>query len=211
MGYKVEIEVIRRGHYPKGGGLVTVKTHPISRLKPINRVRRCDVVEIQGISHAVKLPSHVAQRQAKAAEDYLKSKGYHKVNIDVETYELGKDPHLGPGSGIVLWAICSNGCILGSDALGAKGKPAEVVGREAAEGIVRELESGMCFDSHMADMLIPYIALAEGLSLIGVSNLTLHALTNIEITERILGVKFEIDGKEGSPSKIGVKGLGYGP
>ena len=209
MGYTVDIKVIRRGHYPRGGGVVEVRTEPINALKAVNRVRRGEVTEIQGVSHAVRLPSHVARRQAEAAKRYLSERGYGRVEIDLEFYEADKDPHLGPGSGIVLWALSDNGCILGADALGARGKPAEEVGREAAEKMVNELKTGMAFDRHMADMLIPYLALAEGSSIVGVSSLTLHALTNISLTELILGVKFKVEGGKDSPSIVRVEGLGF--
>ncbi|WP_243680133.1 RNA 3'-terminal phosphate cyclase [Vulcanisaeta souniana] len=147
----------------------------------------------------------MAHRQANSAREYLVKAGV-KVPIDiaVETYEQGKDPHLGPGSGIVLWAVSSKGLIKGADALGERGgKPAEAVGEEAAKGLLGNLRSGMALDEYMGDMVIPYMALA-GNSVVGISRITLHALTNIYIVEKILGVKFEVSGKEGKPGLIRV-------
>jgi len=109
----------------------------------------------------------------------------------------------------VIWAISDKGLILGADALGEKGKPAEQVGEEAARKLIEEINSGMAFDRHMGDMLIPYIALADGYSKIGVSKLTLHTITNIHITEKLTGVKFKVNGKEGEKGIIEVQGIGY--
>lgn len=94
--------------------------------------------------------------------------------------------------------------IKGADALGERGgKPAEVVGEEAARNLLENLRSGMALDEHMGDMVIPYMALAGG-GVVGVSKITLHALTNIYIVERVLGVRFEVSGKEGEPGIIKV-------
>jgi RNA 3'-terminal phosphate cyclase (ATP) len=150
----------------------------------------------------------VGERQARIAEDILREAGYSDVKIDVEGYDVGKDPHLGPGSGIVVYAETGSGAIIGSDALGEKGKPAERVGSEAAENLLSEIRSGMPVDKHMADMLIPYMAVAKGQSRILTSEITLHTLTNIRITELIAEVKFTVNGEMGKPGSIQVDGIG---
>ncbi len=209
MGVEAEIKVFRRGHYPRGGGHVRLIVNPVDKLKPIVDVELSKIIEIRGISHCVKLPKHVAERQAKSAEEYLRRNISVPIRIELEYYPPEKDPHLGPGSGIVLWAISDKGQIVGADALGEKGKPAEEVGREAAEKLINELRTGKPFDSHMADMLIPYIALADGYSKIGISKLTLHTITNIYVVEKILGVKFNVNGEQDKPAIIEVSGIGY--
>ena len=128
MGYHVRIEVRRRGHYPRGGGHVISMTQPVKTLKPLTALERGKIVEIRGLSHCVKLPRHVAERQARSAEKVLKEAGFDNVKIDLEWYPPGRDPHLGPGSAIVLWAITDKGFIIGADALGERGKRAEIVG-----------------------------------------------------------------------------------
>ncbi|NPA70216.1 MAG: RNA 3'-terminal phosphate cyclase [Crenarchaeota archaeon] len=210
LGVKAEVIVYRRGHYPRGGGHVKLIVEPVDHLNSIVDVERGEVKEIRGRSHCVKLPKHVSERQARAAEEYLRSRGYKvPINIELEYYPPDRDPHLGPGSGIVLWAITDRDEILGGDALGEKGKPAEEVGREAAEKLVEDLSTNMAFDRHMGDMLIPYIALAEGYSKIGVAKLTLHTITNVHIVEKILNVKFKVQGEQDKPGVIEVNGIGY--
>ncbi len=208
MGYYPSISIVRRGHYPRGGGIVQVVSKPIEKLTPLNLIRRGRVVEIRGRSHCVKLPSHVAERQASSASRILREAGYRNISIDVEYYPPEKDPHLGPGSGIVLWALTSNESVLGADALGARGKPAEVVGREAATKLLEELKSEQALDSHLGDMIIPFLAIADGMSIVGTSKLTLHTITNIEVVRLILGVKVEVTGSLGEPGIIKVEGLG---
>lgn len=208
FGISISIDVKKRGHYPKGGGFVIARVKRIEEeLRPINLVRRSDIRSIKGRSHCVRLPSHVAFRQAKSAEEYLYKKLNIKPIIDVEYYEKSRDPHLGPGSGIVLYADCGNS-IIGSDSLGAKGKPAEKVGEEAASKLVEELYTWMSFDRHMGDMLIPYLSLACGRSKIGVSKLTLHTVTALEVTRIFLpNLKYSIEGELGKPSIITIEGI----
>ena len=208
MGFGVEVAVKRRGHYPKGGGYIVCRSEPVDTiLRPVNILERGKVKVIEGISHCVRLPSHVAIRQARAAQAFLSRQGFGKVEIKTEYYEPGKDPHLGPGSGIVLWAKCEKS-ILGADALGARGKPAEKVGEEAAAKLIEELATGRAIDRHLTDMLVPFMALASGKSAISSTKLTLHAETNIMLAEIMLGVKFNIRRVDGG-AIIEVQGLSF--
>ncbi|MEM1526899.1 MAG: RNA 3'-terminal phosphate cyclase [Ignisphaera sp.] len=208
LGYKIEVEVVRRGHYPRGGGIVRVRVNPTYRLESIDLVERGDIEFLGGRSHCVKLPSHVAERQAKAAKEYLLSKGFEKpINIDVEYYEPSKDFHLGPGSGIVVYSKTTNS-VLGGDALGMKGKPAEEVGREAAEKLFTELISGAAVDKHAGDMLVPLMSLAKGTSRITVSTITSHLLTALDVIKIVTGVEAYIKEYQGKGYLVQLSGLG---
>jgi len=206
MGYEINLTVNRRGHYPKGGGNVTVSSTPPRRLRSITLIKRDQLTSIQGVSHSVKLPSHVAQRQADAAKQILIKAGYNEPSVDVESY-VSDDPYTGPGSGITLVAIYANSSVIGADGLGERGKLAEQVGEEAARRLIEELNSQASVDRHMGDMIIPYMAVADGHSEISISQITTHALTNIHIAEIILKVKFQVNGNVGQAGRISVDGL----
>lgn len=217
FGFNITVILKRRGHYPRGGGEIEVVVEtPPGRLKPVELTDRGDIRAIEGISHCVKLPKHVAERQARAAtqtiREGLRRLGISNVpiNIELEWYERGKDPHLGPGSGVVVWALCENS-VLGGDSLGAKGKPAEIVGREAAQNLVEDLMTGKALDRHASDMLIPFAALADGASVLGGAKLTLHAYTNIEVVKKLVpeaSIEFVEGGKLEKPFMIQIKGVG---
>jgi len=207
MGYVGEIELVRRGHYPRGGGVVRARIEPAQKLRAIHLTEAGKVTCVAGISHCVRLPPHIATRQSHAAKQVLLQAGYD-ADIRVESYEPTGDPHLGPGTGITLWAETERGAILGGSCLGRPGKPAEQIGREAAEGLLNQLITGCAVDRYLTDQLISYMALADGRSEITSAELTLHTLTNIELVEKILGVKFEVVGQQGQPGKISVDGLG---
>jgi len=208
MGCEYQLKVLRRGHYPKGGGRVIMAITPPRQLRGIKLTSQDGIRRVRGISHCVKLPRHVAERQAKTAKDILERAGYPDVKIDVEWCAPEKDHHLGPGSGILLYADTNSDTIIGCDALGEKGKPAERIGSEAAENLVSEAKTRMPVDKHMADMLIPYMAVAKGSSRIMTSQITLHTLTNIQITELLTEVNFRVEGELGKPGSIEVEGIG---
>ena len=86
--------------------------------------------------------------------------------------------------------------------MGERGKRAELVGEEAARNIIKELESTSTVDVHLADQLIPYIALADGKSEMKVREITKHLETNMYVTKKFLDVGFRIN-EEGGVFLIG--------
>jgi RNA 3'-terminal phosphate cyclase (ATP) len=210
FGLRFSVKLEKRGHYPRGGGLVRVSVPaPPRKLQPAVLAERGNIVMVEGISHSVRLPRHVAERQAQSATRELERVlGSVPIHIDVEWYEPDRDPHLGPGSGIVLWAITDKS-ILGGDSLGAPKKPAEEVGKEAALKLLEDLATRKALDRHASDMLILYAALACGESVLGGSSLTMHAWTVIHVIERVLPevtVSFEEGGKVGRPFIVKITG-----
>src|SRR5438034_4567249 len=71
IGYLGDLEIVRRGQYPKGGGLVRFSTRGPSTLQALTHGHFGSVSKIYGISHATALPRHVAERQADAARKGL--------------------------------------------------------------------------------------------------------------------------------------------
>jgi len=197
MGLKVELELRRRGHYPRGGGLVVGRVEPWEERKPIAALEWNRIKKFGGISHATNLPAHVAERQAKAAEERIK--GLYSLPVEIER-EVSRS--LGPGSGIVVWAE-TDSLRLGGDALGKRGKPAEVVGREAADELLGQLTSRKAVDKFLGDQLIPFLAFAGGE--IGVVEITNHLTTNVWVVEKFLGKTFTVEGDVGSPGTVRVE------
>jgi len=193
MGCEVHIDLRSRGYYPKGAGLVDVHVAPAHKIKGIMVGKREQRGIINGISHSRGLPTHVAERQARAAKRILREAGY-ETELKTEIANGGK---MTTGSGITLWSGYKSG-----SALGERGKRAELVGEEAAGTIIKELESAATVDVHLADQLIPYIALAEGKSEIKVREMTKHLETNIYITQKFLKVEFKVEKEETDKGKV---------
>ncbi len=203
FGYRAELQCVKRGYYPRGGGIVFARLNPVDHLASINLAKGGDISKIEGIAHISQLPDHVARRMAHSATRELISAGFSKVHIRSE-----RSDSLSVGGGITLWAIFESGDAVGASRLAKRGVPAEQIGREAARDLISQFRTGAPVDKYLADQLIPYMALATGKSTIYCSEMTLHTVTNIALVERILGVKFRIDGELGKPAVIQVEGLG---
>ena len=210
LGYRFTVRVRRRGHYPRGGGIVEVTVpSPPRGFKARSFTERGELVEARVRSHAVRLPRHVAERQARSASEVLRRELGVEPKVEIEWYEPGRDPHLGPGSGVLAWLVFEE-TVMGGDSIGKRGKPAEQVGREAAEQLVEDYRTGAALDRHASDMLPVYLALAEGDSLIHGAMLTSHAHTVLELLKLIVeGYSYEIlEGGPGRPFKARIRGAG---
>ncbi len=191
MELKTKLDVQKYGYYPKGMGGTSLEVEPCSELKPLRLETFGSIEEVKGTSVCTFLADRkVAERQAKAANKILSAHGYE---AQIEVVNDMSNP-LQKGSSIVLWAKTSTDALLGGDAIGELRKLSEVVGREAAENLVKEIEAEATVDTHLADMLVPYVALAKGESTYLCRSITEHLDTNIWLAQQILGVKFEVNG-----------------
>jgi RNA 3'-terminal phosphate cyclase (GTP) len=198
MGYKADMSINREGFYPKGGAEVEITVHPVEGLRPIRLEERGEIKNIRGLSIAGNLPRHVAGRQAEAAKKVLNNKGF---DMNIETHDVHT---LSAGTIIVLWAECGHS-ILGANAIGERGVPAEKVGQAAATELLQSIDSGAALDRYMSDQILPFMALAGGKSSVTAEEVTEHCMTNIAVTERLLGVKFRVDNDK---KRIEVEGIG---
>ncbi len=205
MNYQGMVEIEKRGYYPRGGGRINTNLLPVRKLTSLCLKKAQETPKIFGLSHCGFLPRHVAERQANAATNTLSQGGYMIETIEIEH----RSDTLSPGSGISLWTSKQNNRIIGADALGQRKLKAEVVGEQAATSLIQELKTSAPVDVHQADMIIPYIALAEGESSLFVSELAMHTLTNIHVVEKFLNIKFDVKGEVGTPAHISVKGIGF--
>jgi RNA 3'-terminal phosphate cyclase (ATP) len=188
-GLDASITVHKYGYYPKGMGEVTLTVMPCRYLQPLKLESFGKLKSIKGVSVCTFLAERkVAERQAKAASDYLSKNGYAS-NIQVVN---DRSNPLQKGSSIVLWVETDTGAVMGADAIGELGKTSEAVGREAAEKLYTEISAVPTVDVHLADLLIPYMALAEGASTFSTRTISDHLEANIWLAEKMLGVRFNV-------------------
>ena len=197
-----ELKLTRRGYYPKGQGSIDLIITPkfskknIKKAKPYSLIDQGTLVQVKGVSHCSKdlADARVAERQAQAAEEAIKSLGC-PVQIRVECCDS-----ISTGSGIILWAIFSKDeesdmvlhpIRIGADMLGEKRVSSEQVGKKAAESLLQEIKSGAPVDAHLCDNLIPFLAIVGGK--IRTSAITDHTRANIYAVEQFFGKLYDID------------------
>lgn len=195
MGVKIEPKVLRAGYYPKGGGKVMVKVHPFRKIEPATWIECGEVRRIDSWSFASKEleRADVAERQMR---------GFEEIFSKVDCRDVQYVDTLSVGTSITAHAHCNT--VIGASSLGERGKPAEKVGKECGNLLKKELDTKACLDSHMADQILPYLAMAaeNGESKVRVTEVTNHAKTNIWVIEKFLPVKFKIQGSIISCGKL---------
>ncbi len=185
MGIQAKFTIKKHGFYPVGGSGVDFGVDPVKEIKPINLTDPGEVVKINGLSIASESlrDRDVADRQIRGFRRIIrKEKGVEIKPVYVEA--------ACPGSVFVVWAETSTGCILAGDSVGEIRKPSEVIGEEAAFRLREEMEYKTTVGDHLADQLIPFMALAKGRSEIIAPSLSEHIKTNIWLCEKFLGSKF---------------------
>ena len=188
MGLKASLTIKKFGYYPKGMGEVILNVYKNSELTSIRLDNFGEIDEVGGISVCTFLEKQkVAARQAETAKNIMKNNGYNP-NINIVNDKSNPQQK---GSSLVLWAKTNTGVLLGGDAIGELRKSSEAVGREAAENLLKETRQKTTVDEHLADMLVPYIALANGKSVYLTRRLTEHLETNIWLVEKILDTKIQ--------------------
>lgn len=186
MGLSVNVTVLRRGYYPRGGGEIEVSLPPVKQLLPLSLDTPGTVHEIEGIIHTANLPGHIAERMRQAALHKLN--GFEKAHIDCQ--RLGRNEAIGQGGTIVLWARTPR-VLLGAAATAERGVPAERIGGEAAQALSDEISAGATVDIHASDQLLIYLALAQGASRLLLRSFTSHAQTTLWLLRQFLPLRFQ--------------------
>jgi RNA 3'-phosphate cyclase len=168
LGIRFSARAVRRGYYPRGGGQVIVNVEPCEALRPLQLTEPPRVEGVDLTSRCALLPRHVAERQIASAAAELEEKGL-RIGRKLITEESADSP----GSSILV-SSSDGSFFLGSDELGARGRPSEEVGRAAAERFASFARSGACVDDNLADMLAPLLSLASGPSALRAARVSKH-------------------------------------
>jgi RNA 3'-terminal phosphate cyclase (ATP) len=192
------------GFYPRGGGEVEAHITPV-KTKPLGSFgspEKKAIWAVRGVSAVANLPLTIAERQRSAAMEVLRELSL-SVEIDVASVPS-------PGTGTFLFLEAEGDrCRAGFSAIGVRGKRAEAVGKEAASAFLQYYRSPGCIDPHLADQIVPYLALAGGSSSFTTTEVTAHLLTNLAVIERFVPSKSRVEGPVGSSGRVTIEGIGF--
>ena len=187
IGPKFSVDVLKRGYYPKGGGLVQCTIKPCKTPGTIELLAT-RYLEPNIISVCSQLPAHVAKRQISSALIALEKKG-----IRCSNYTASIETSISPGSSILVYSAADFSLYVGGDSIGERGKRAEAVGTEAAMRFLDSAVVEATVDPFLADMLVLPLALSKARSRYRVARVTQHLLTNLHIVSEIVRCKYSIE------------------
>jgi RNA 3'-terminal phosphate cyclase (ATP) len=199
-GIKFSLDVLKRGYYPKGGGIVKATIEPCDKPAPAEFVNgRAVAPRITSVCS--QLPKHVAERQISSALLALEKSGIKCTN-----YAASFETALSPGTSILVYSASDfGGPFVGGDSIGEVGKRAEQVGQEAAARYLESTLAGAAVDPFLADMLVVPLCLAKGISKYRTSKVTGHLRTNLQVAQQMTGCRYEI-AQSGKDSVVTIEG-----
>ncbi len=201
MGIQAELEIIRPGYIPKGKGIIEIEVEPVEKLKPFNLIEQGKITSINGIALSSHLEEKkVSQRMAQECRKILSSQGYK-----VEIKEIYDKSSLQEGAALAIYADTSSGSVIGSDRAGRPGRRSESIGRYVAQSFIEDVNTGATVDRYIADQLIIYAGLAEGISRYSIPRITEHVETNLWLIEEFLGARTKISDN----LIIEIEGIGF--
>ena len=201
IGPEFSVDVLKRGYYPKGGGLVQCTIKPCKTPGTIELLATTGYLEPKIISVCSQLPVHIAKRQISSALITLEKK-----DIRCSNYTASIETSISPGSSILVYSVADFGLYVGGDSIGERGKRAEAIGTEAAMRFLDSTVAQATVDPFLADMLVLPLALSKGRSRYRVARVTQHLLTNLHIVNEIVKCKYSIEQQEGGSYIVTIEG-----
>lgn len=195
MGASVDIELVRSGFYPAGGGVM------IATIKPCAQLRRISLMEpgarVAGFAEAVfaGIPVDVATRELDVIG---KGMGWAESQLLVR----GLPGDQGPGNALMI-TLESEYVTDVFTALGERSVRAETVAKNLLQEVRRYIASGAAVGEHLADQLMLPMAVAGG-GCYTTETVSQHSMTNAEVIARFLPVKitFEtVNGVDGAGTR----------
>jgi RNA 3'-terminal phosphate cyclase (ATP) len=193
-GVRARVALRRAGWYPAGQGEIHAVIEPGGPERGLTLDTPPVVSTATGVSVVSRLPASIAERQRSRALERLADAGVHA------TIDVAVDDHAAtPGTALFV-AVRGRA---GFTTLGRRGLRAEAVADAAVDAFLAWRASGAAIDSHLADQLVPFLALAPSPSRLSSAELTSHLRTVAWVVEQFVPVRVSL--ADGPPSAIEVK------
>lgn len=201
MGLRAELEVLRPGYVPSGGGLIELRVWPTTGpLEPLRLTEPGRVVRVWGLAVSSHLEHRrVSDRMAARCRERLRAAG-----LDPEINVVYDRTAAQAGAGLVVFAETDTGCIFGADRSGELRRTSEEIGDYVAQTLLNDIRSGATVDRHLADQLALFGALAAGETEYIAPQVTDHLQTACWLVGEILGAEATVHDR-----RVRIRGVGF--
>ena len=193
VGVRARVVLHRWGWYPRGGGEVEATIVPGPAARGLMLETSPPGGSLVGFSAVSRLPRSIAERQRRRAEERLATAGLAAHIALVEDATA-----LGPGTCVFLATPGRSGF----SALGRRGLPAEAVADTAVDALLAHRASGAALDDHLADQVVPFLALGAAPSTFTCPTLSSHLRTLVWVVDAFLPGRITLE--EGMPARVRV-------
>lgn len=188
MGAQVELQLLRHGFVPAGGGEVTLQITP-GALQPLHLSGPGERLGQQARALLADVPGHVAERELARVGKRLKW-----PDEDLKGVWLDRD--IGPGNILLLEITCSDVTAVFSS-VGQTSVRAEQVADQAIEQARTWLGSGAAVEEHLADQLLLPLAMA-GAGSFTTPHISEHLSSNIEVIRHFMDIDIQCGKSNGN-------------
>ena len=179
MGASVDIELVRAGFYPAGGGVMIATVAPCAQLKQLSLMEPGARVASFAEAVIAGIPIDVATRELDVIG---KGMGWSESQLLVR----GLPGDQGPGNALMI-TLESEHVTEVFTALGERSVRAENVAKQAMQEARHYIASGAAVGEHLADQLMLPMALAGG-GCFTAQSVSQHSITNAAVIARFLPV-----------------------
>jgi RNA 3'-terminal phosphate cyclase (ATP) len=182
LGPRVSRVLERHGFYPAGGGRLVVRIQPAPQMGFLAMLERGEITGRTLRVLIANLPRHIAEREVSMVSRLL---NWNQAQAGIERVEAA-----GPGNAVLVEIVSEHASELCS-AFGETGVLAEAVADGAVRQARRYLAAGVPVGCHLADQLLPLLALGQGGAFRTVA-LTQHAKTNADVVRMFTGASIDV-------------------
>ncbi len=184
MGAQVDIELLRSGFYPAGGGVLVATIAPCAGLTPLVLLERGERQGAYAESFIAAIPLAVAQRELECIGAGM---GWEGEQLRIR----GLPTEQGPGNALLLTLEHEHVSDVFT-AFGEKSVSSETVAKKVLKEARSYIASGAAVGEHLADQLMLPMALA-GSGAFTTDVMSQHSVTNAEVISRFLPVVWTLE------------------
>jgi RNA 3'-terminal phosphate cyclase (ATP) len=195
LGPQVELQLVRPGFYPAGGGKFTVRVQPAKQLGRLELPDRGQIASRRVRAMVANLPRHIAERECRTI---AQETGWGEASFSIDEVKGSR----GPGNAVMIELEAEHVTEFFT-AFGQLGVRAEDVAKDALCQAEEYLAAGVPVGKYLADQLMLPLGigayLGSGGGVFRTMDLSPHATTHLDILRRFLelDIHVEQDGPDG--------------